>query len=467
MKLWGGRFEQGPSKVFEKFSNSLSFDRRLLDADIRGSQAYAVALERVGILTAEERKTLVEALEALRTEASQPGFFDGAQDEDVHTLVIRKLQERTGEVADKMHTGRSRNEQVSLDLRLWLRETVKGIQELLSGLMAALLELARRHPNVILPGLTHTRHAQAVLWAHYLLAYFEMFARDWERFERARRSAGLMPLGSGALAGSGFSFDREELARQLGFDGITRNSLDVSGDRDFALEFLFAASVTMLHLSRLAEDWILYSSEEFGWLELSDEVTSGSSLMPQKKNPDSLELIRGKCGCVFGDLTSLFVTMKGLPTTYNRDMQEDKEPVFDAADQVAASLEMARVVVESVKINTERMREAAEQSWIVATDLAEALARAGTPFRKAHELVGRLVLASLRSGKRPSEWTPAELAAFAPEFTEQMAVLLSPDQGLATRELPGGTGPNAVAQALEQAEHRLEQMTRSDTKPRL
>src|SRR5215468_10159701 len=351
MKLWGGRFESGPSEIFERFSGSLHFDKRLIDADIRGSQAFARALERVGILSADERARIVEVFETMRADAAKPEFFEGATDEDVHTLVIRKLKERAGAVADKIHTGRSRNEQVTLDTRLWLRETCDRVRALLAALMQRLLDLAAKYPDAVIPGYTHTRRAQAVLWPHYLLAYFEMFARDFERFGEARARANVMPLGSGALAGSGFPFDREAIARDLGFDSITRNSLDVSGDRDYVLDFLYAASVAMIHLSRLSEDWILYSGEEFAWMELGDGVTSGSSLMPQKKNPDSLELIRGKCGRVMGSLTSLMVTMKGLPMTYNRDMQEDKIPLFEAADEVAASLEMARAVIGTVRLN--------------------------------------------------------------------------------------------------------------------
>jgi argininosuccinate lyase len=285
-----------------------------------------------------------------------------------------------------------------------------------------------------------------------------MFARDFERLQQARARVNVMPLGSGALAGSGFPFDREAIARDLGFDAVTRNSMDVSADRDFALDFIYAASVTMLHLSRLAEDWILYSSEEFGWLELGDGVTSGSSLMPQKKNPDSLELIRGKCGRVFGDLTSLFVTMKGLPTTYNRDMQEDKPPLFDAADQLCGSLEMARGVIETARLNPAKPAAAAEESWVVATDLAEALARNGTPFHKAHQIVGRLVLESVRGGKKPADWTAAQLRSFAPEFTPDMARLMNPAEGMKTREIAGGTGPEAVARALDEAQARLDQL---------
>jgi len=458
MKLWGGRFETGPSEVFERFSESLSFDRRLIEADIAGSQAFARALESVGVLSAAERAQIVEAFEAILKEAAGPAFYDGADDEDVHTLVIRKLKERAGAVADKIHTGRSRNEQVSLDTRLWVRAEIRRAQALVVELMAALVDLAARYPDAVIPGYTHMRRAQAVLWPHYLLAYFEMLARDWERFDQAHARADVMPLGSGALAGSGFPFDREAIARDLGFSAITRNSMDVAGDRDFLFDFLHAASVTMLHLSRLAEDWILYSSEEFGWLDLADGVTSGSSLMPQKKNPDSLELIRGKCGRVFGALTSLFVTMKGLPMTYNRDMQEDKQPLFEAAGQLRGALEMARVVVRTAELKPETPLAATERSWVVATDLAEALARAGTPFHRAHQLVGRLVLESVRQGKQPADWTADELARFAPEFTPDLARLLAPEQGLKSREIAGGTGPESVAWALKEAAARIESL---------
>jgi argininosuccinate lyase len=460
MKLWGGRFESGPSEIFERFSGSLHFDQRLIDADCRGSQAFARALQRVGILSAEECRTLVEAFEKIRGDAREPAFFAGASDEDVHTLVIRKLKESAGAVADKIHTGRSRNDQVSLDLRLWLRDEIDTCLDLLWELEAALLRMARHDPEAIVPGYTHTRRAQPVLWTHYLLAYFEMFARDRQRLLETRQRVNVMPLGSAALAGSGFPIDRDAIARELGFESITANSMDVSGDRDFALDFLHAASMAMLHLSRLAEDWILYSGEEYGWLDLGDGVTSGSSIMPQKKNPDSLELIRGKCGGVFGDYTSLFLTMKGLPMTYNRDMQEDKPRIFDAADQLRGSLEMARAVIDSTRLNPERPAAAVQESWAVATDFADSLARNGMPFHQAHVVVGKLVLESVKAGKKPSDWTPTELAAFAPEFTVDMARLLSPLEGMKTRELPGGTGPATVARALSEAEARLEHWKR-------
>ena len=321
-----------------------------------------------------------------------------------------------------------------------------------------MLALAERDGEAVLPGYTHTRRAQPVLWAHYLLAYFEMFSRDVRRFEHAYDAANLLPLGSGALAGSGFPFDRRRLARDLGFAGITANSMDTAGDRDFALDFLYAASVTMLHLSRLAEDWILYSGEEFGFLELPDEVTSGSSIMPQKKNPDSLELIRGKTGRVAGSLQTLMMTVKALPLTYNRDLQEDKEAVFDAADQVGASLEMAVAVVRGARFNPERAEAAAEESWTSATELADALSRKGVPFRQAHEIVGKLVLESTRTGRRPRDWTPEQLAAFAPELDAGMAELLSPRRAVENHAVEGGTAPAMVRQALEEARRRMEQL---------
>jgi argininosuccinate lyase len=455
MKLWGGRFEGEPSHIFEEFSGSLNFDQKLVFADVKGSQAFARALERHRILTSEETAKLISAFQEIAEEAKWPGYFWDATDEDIHTFVIRKLNEKVGDLSSKIHTGRSRNEQVSLDTRLYLRGSSEAILASLGELLEALLRLARQYPEAIIPGYTHLRRAQAVLWPHYLLAYFEMFARDFERMQQAHTRIDVLPLGSGALAGSGFPFDREAIAEDLDFPTISSNSMDVSADRDFDLDFLYACSVIMLHLSRLAEDWILYSSEEFNWMTLGDDVTSGSSLMPQKKNPDSLELIRGKSGRVFGDLTSLFITMKGLPMTYNRDMQEDKEPLFDACHQTLGSLRMARVVADSVVLKPEIPETAAEESWVVATDLAEELARRGVPFHKAHQIVGRLVLESVKLNKRPADWSGEALAEFAPELAPDMVRLLAPREGMKTRHLPGGTAPSAVAEALVQACERL------------
>ncbi len=455
-KLYGGRFEGGQDRYFEKFSESLHFDKRLVEADIRGSQTFARALESVGILTAAERVRIVEAFEEILVESARAGYFDGAEDEDVHSFVIRQLKLKAGPVADKIHTGRSRNEQVSLDTRLWLRGAIDQIIDAAKEMMGELLALAQRYPTTVVPGYTHLRRAQAVLWPHYVLAYFEMFARDVERLRQARARTNVLPLGSGALAGSAFPFDRQAIASDLGFAAITRNSMDVSGDRDFVLDFLHAANLAMLHLSRLSEDWILYSSDEFGWMELSDGVTSGSSLMPQKKNPDSLELIRGKSGRVFGAYVGLFTTMKGLPMTYNRDMQEDKELLFGATDQLLTCLRMAGIVARSVTLRPEVSERACAESWVVATDVAEALARAGLSFHQSHKLAGRLVLHGIKTGKHPATFSAEELANFDPQFTPDFVALLQdPRVGMGTRAVPGGTAPSTVAFALEEAQSRL------------
>lgn len=456
-KLYGGRFEAGQDEFFERFSESLYFDKKLIDADVAGSMAFARALESVGILTAIERAEIVAAFAEIQQEASQPGYFEGATDEDVHSFVIRQLKAKTGGLADKIHTGRSRNEQVSLDTRLWLRGKIEETVEAAKDLMTALLALANAYPQAAIPGYTHLRRAQAVLWPHYLLAYFEMFARDVERLRQAHARTNVLPLGSGALAGSAFPFDRSAIAKDLGFAAITRNSMDVSGDRDFVLDYLHSANLAMIHLSRLAEDWILYSSEEFGWMELSDGVTSGSSLMPQKKNPDSLELIRGKCGRVFGAYSAMSMTMKGLPMTYNRDMQEDKEQLFDAAEQTIACLRMAAIVACNVTLRPEVPEQACAESWVVATDVAEALSRAGLPFHQSHKLAGRLVLHGIKAGKNPASFTAEELNAFDPLFTPDfVAILKDPRHGMQTRAVPGGTAPSSVAAALTEARQRLE-----------
>ncbi len=454
MKLWGGRFESGPSELFESYSGSLRFDRRLFEADIAGSRAFASALEQVGILTTEERERIHAAFDGMLAEAGSPGYFD-ADDEDIHTFVIRKLGEAVDGLAEKIHTGRSRNEQVATDFRLWTKATIRGIQARLEALLESLLDLAEREPEALLPGYTHLRRAQAVLFPHYLLAYFEMFCRDWERFQQAHDRADKSPLGCGALAGSGFPFDRDAMAADMGFSGIAANSLDAVSDRDFALDFLYASSVTMLHVSRLAEDWILYTSEEFEFLELDDAVTSGSSLMPQKRNPDALELARGKAGRVCGSLQSLMMTLKGLPLSYNRDLQEDKEGVFDAADQVSQTLDVVALCVRTARVRAGAMERAAEDGWVSATALAEILARNGVPFHRAHQVVGRIVLESVKAGKRPADWTADELQALAPELGAGAADAIAPRNALENHALPGGTATQQVRDALKAARSRL------------
>jgi len=454
-KLWGGRFEKGAGEQLEAFSRSLHFDYRLALPDIRGTKAYARWLERARILTRAETARAIKALGGLADEVVSvgPKYFEGAAEEDIHTFVLGKLRERVGELADKLHTGRSRNEQVALDFRIWLKDdAIVPAKHALRGLLAALVEMAERHPAVIVPGYTHLRRAQPVLWPHYLLAYFEMFRRDYERLEQCHESADVMPLGSGALAGTGMAaVDREMLAEALGFARISRNSVDAVSDRDFALEFLFAASLCFLHLSRLAEDWILYSTEEFGFLEMADEVSTGSSLMPQKKNPDSLELIRGKTGRVLGHMVSLATTLKGLPLSYNRDLQEDKEPVFDAAEQLEQALRMAAQVVATTSLHEKAMKKASTDGWLCATDLAESLAAKGVPFHKAHEIAGKLVLDSLRSGKQPQNCSLEDLKRSSPLFDEKCLSLLSPEAGIARRTAPGGTAPSSVRLALHEA----------------
>lgn len=455
MKLWGGRFESGPAALFERFSASLHFDKQLFEADVIGSKAFANALERVGILTVDERDRINDAFDRMLLEATEsPGYFD-ADDEDIHTLVIRKLGESVGELAEKIHTGRSRNEQVAADFRLWMRGTIRGVQGRLAALMGSLLDLAERDFGVLLPGYTHMRRAQAVLFSHYLLAYFEMFHRDWQRFQQAYERTDVSPLGCGALAGSGFPFDRDAMARDLGFSAVAANSLDAVSDRDFALDFLYSSSVAMLHVSRLAEDWILYSSDEFGFLELGDEVTTGSSLMPQKRNPDALELLRGKAGRVCGSLQALMMTVKGLPSTYDRDLQEDKEGVFDTASQIADSLDVLRLCVETVGVRPEAMERAAEEGWVSATALAEILARSGVSFHRAHQIVGRIVLASVRRGMKPSEWTRDDLREFAPEVDRGVVEALAPRRALENHDVDGGTASDRVREALTRARERL------------
>jgi argininosuccinate lyase len=452
-KLWGGRFEKAAGAELERFSRSLGFDYRLAQADILGTKAYARALAQAGILTRGEERRALQGLEALARAVATAGesSLAAAGEEDIHTFILARLRERIGKLADKLHTGRSRNEQVALDFRLWLKEHVRSAQFALKDLLTALLNMAEKPPAVILPGYTHLRRAQPIVWAHYLLAYFEMFRRDHQNLDACYESADVMPLGSGALAGSGFAIDRKKLAEELGFSRISRNSLDAVSDRDFALQFLFAASLCFLHLSRFAEDWVLYASEEFGFLELGDEVSSGSSLMPQKKNPDSLELIRGKTGRVLGHLVSLATTIKGLPLSYNRDLQEDKEPVFDTAAQLEGALRLAGEVVATTTLRPDAMKKAATDGWLCATDLAEFLAGRGVSFHEAHEIVGQLVLDSVRAGKQPQDCSREDLQRYSALFDKRCLPLLTPEAGVARRAVPGGTAPAAVREALREA----------------
>jgi argininosuccinate lyase len=460
MKLWGGRFKGEADDEFARFNSSFAFDRRLIEADIEGSLAHAEALAAAGILTEEEARRIAWALNETRRRArADHGYLsspDGSQAEDVHSFVEAEVVSAIGEPGYKLHTGRSRNDQVATDLRLFLRGEIDATRELIRDVQRALVELAEANPACVIPGYTHLQRAQPILFVHYLLAYYEMTKRDRERFAEVRARVNQMPLGAGALAGTGFPLDREMIARRLGFDGVCENSVDAVSDRDFVIEFIGAAAIVMVHLSRLAEDLIIYSTAEFGFIELSDAVSTGSSLMPQKKNPDSLELIRGKAGRVFGHHTSMLVTMKGLPVGYNKDMQEDKEALFDTIDTLAGSLKVMATVLRNVKVNSEKTRQAASIGYLNATDLADYLVRKGLEFRKAHELVGRVVMSAIEQGKSLEEIPLEEYREYSSVFGDDLYASLSLDSSLASKSAVGGTSPLRVSEALGKARSEID-----------
>jgi argininosuccinate lyase len=455
-KLWGGRFTGQADRGFAEFNQSFSFDRRLFEADVRASIAHCEGLFNAGVLTTDEAEQIKSALDRIAKHGeSNPSYFDELPSEDVHSFVEARLVEMIGDAGRKLHTGRSRNDQVATDLRLWLRDEIDGLQALLRDTQLALLDFAEANQEVVLPGYTHLQRAQPILLAHWSLAYFEMLARDRERLADARKRVNVMPLGSAALAGTSYAIDREAVARSLGFDSSSRNSLDAVSDRDFVIEFVSAASLVMVHLSRLAEDVILYSTAEFGFFELSDAVATGSSLMPQKKNPDSMELVRGKAGRVFGHLTSLLTTMKGLPLAYNKDMQEDKEALFDTVDTISACLAVTATVLRNMTVNGSRAREAATHGYLNATELADYLVGKGLPFREAHETVGRMVMHAMARGAELDQLTLDEMKSFAPAIEDDVFGSLSLERTLATKAQTGGTAPESVARELKNATLRL------------
>ncbi len=455
-KLWGGRFTEKPHETFAEFNDSFHFDRRLFAADVRASIAHANGLTRAGVLTDEESAEIVGGLTQLAADhAIDPDFFIAPAAEDVHSFIEAKLVEAIGDPGRKLHTGRSRNDQVATAFRLWIRDEIDTIDSLVRELQAAIFDTATGYRNAVIPGYTHLQRAQPILFAHWCLAYFEMLRRDRERLADTRKRVNVMPLGSGALAGTGFPINRESVAAELRFDGVSANSLDAVADRDFAVEFTSVCSLIMVHLSRLAEDLIIYCSREFGFVTLSDAVSSGSSLMPQKKNPDALELLRGKAGRVFGNQMSLLTMLKGLPLAYNKDMQEDKAAVFDCADTIEISVKAAAIVVENAVINEDRTREAAEDGYLNATDLADFLVRQGTPFRTAHETVGRIVLFAIEEGKELHKLTIEELRTFSSDIDDGVFRSLSIESGLSAKSSTGGTSPVRVAEALEAAKRYL------------
>ncbi|HXG93079.1 MAG TPA: argininosuccinate lyase [Blastocatellia bacterium] len=457
MKLWGGRFKGEADEEFARFNASFTFDRRLIEVDIEGSLAHAEALRTAGILTDDEEKKIAEGLrEILRRSREDKNYLDSRDAEDVHSFVEAELVALIGDVGYRLHTGRSRNDQVATDLRIFLRGEIDKTNELIRELQRALVELAEASSDVIIPGYTHLQRAQPILFAHYLLAFFEMMKRDRVRLNEIRARVNQLPLGAGALAGTGFQIDREMVARRLRFEAVCENSLDAVSDRDFVIEFIGAAAIIMMHLSRLAEDLIIYSTSEFGFIELSDAVSTGSSLMPQKKNPDSLELIRGKAGRVFGHHAALLAVMKGLPLAYNKDMQEDKEALFDTIDTLAASLSVMTTVLRNIRVNAERTREAAASSYSNATDLADYLVRCGLEFRRAHEVVGRVVSYAIEQGKKLEDLSLDEYKKFSPLFEDDLYAPLTLESSLRSKSARGGTSPERVSEALARAKAELD-----------
>jgi argininosuccinate lyase len=459
-KLWGGRFTGDLDQHFADFNASFRFDQRLFEADVTGSQAYARGLGRIGIFTEEEVQTVLTALDAILEEGrSNPTYLSAgvaAGHEDIHSFVETELVNRVGDLGKRLHTGRSRNDQVATDLRLFVRSELDEVNEILKSVQSALVDVAEEHIGVAFPGYTHLQKAQPVLFSHWVLSYFEMLDRDRERFSQIRARVNRCPLGSAALAGSNYPLDRDFLAETLAFDGITANSMDAVSDRDYVLESVGAASMVMMHLSRLSEDLILYASSEFGFLTMSDRVSTGSSIMPQKKNPDALELIRGKAGRVAGAYTTLLLMMKGTPMSYNKDFQEDKEALFDALDTLKGSLLVTRTVLESLELRPEVMNKAAACGYLNATEMADYLVRKGLPFRNAHEIVGKAVVMAIQAGKELEEMPLDHYKAMSELFAEDLYEALALPSALAGKNVPGGTAPHRVEAALQQARQRLQ-----------
>ena len=454
--LWGGRFSQPTDELVQQYTASIPFDRRLYRQDIAGSIAHVRMLGRQGIVSPEEAAAIEAGLRQVLGEIERGEFPFRLDQEDIHLNVESRLRELLGEVAGKLHTARSRNDQVALDFRLYVREAILETVERLLALQKALVSLAAASFGVILPGYTHLQRAQPILFSHHLLAYFEMFERDVGRFIDCYRRLDVSPLGAGALAGVPYPIDRESVARELGFAGITGNSLDAVSDRDFAVEYASAAALAMVHLSRLSEELILWSSEEFGFVELSDAYCTGSSIMPQKKNPDVPELARGKTGRVVGHLMGLLTMLKGQPLAYNKDNQEDKEAIFDTVENLLASLEVFAGLLGGVKVRRERMEAAASQGFLLATDLADYLVAKGLAFRDAHAAVGKLVRWCIEQSRALASLTVDEYRQFSPLFAEDVKAI-SIQSSVDSRDVPGGTAPGRVRQALEETSGRLSQ----------
>jgi len=457
-KLWGGRFAKQTDALVHQFNASIRFDVRLYQQDIAGSIAWANGLVGAGVLTDEEAAIIAAGLEKVRQELTDGYFTFAPEDEDIHTAVERRLTEIVGPVGGKLHTGRSRNDQVATDFRLWVMAAIDEVDSWLHELQEALLTAAAAHPALPLPGYTHLQHAQPITWGHWLLAHFWPLARDRERFAGARARTAVLPLGAAALAGTAFPVDRDALADALGFAAVTPNSLDAVSDRDFAVDFLYAAALLGVHLSRLAEQLILYSSSEFSFITLDDGYTTGSSLMPQKKNPDTLELTRGKSGRLIGHLVGLLTTLKGLPSTYDKDLQEDKEPLFDAYDTLGHTVPIMAGLIQSMQLQPENMAAQLEPG-LLATDLADYLVKKGMPFREAHGVIGRVVRRAEEAGQPLTALSLAELQEIEPLFSDDVQDVFSVEGALANRDVEGGTAPRAVQKQIAAARSYLERAT--------
>ncbi len=448
-KPWGGRFTEATNRLVEEFTASIPYDWRLYPYDIAGSRAHAAMLAKTGIITKKEAARITRGLDEILRELAAGTFSFSIALEDIHMNIESRLIEKIGPVGGKLHTARSRNDQVALDIRMYLRDEIAEIHDLLGALQKTLVHLADAHRDVILPGYTHLQRAQPVLLGHHLLAYYEMFERDRGRLKDCFRRVNILPLGAGALAGTVLPIDRRFVARQLGFSGLCENSMDAVSDRDFAIEFVADCAQIMMHLSRLSEELVIWSSAEFGFITLSDAFTTGSSIMPQKKNPDVAELARGKTGRVYGSLVALLTLMKGLPLAYNRDMQEDKEPLFDAGDTVTLSLSVVAEMLKSVKVHKEAMRRAAGDGFITATDLADYLVRKGTPFRQAHEVVGKAVLRATELGCGLQDMPLAEYRKLSPHINKDVFQAISVETSVGRRRSYGGTAPVNLGKRLE------------------
>ena len=454
-KLWGGRFAEKTAASVEAFTASIHYDARLYRHDINGSRAHARMLAKQGLITEPECEQILKGLTEIETEIDSGRFVFRPELEDIHMNIEKTLVEKIGSAGERLHTARSRNDQIALDIRLYLREESGRLVDLLCNVQRAFVRLARRYQATIMPGYTHMQRAQPVLVAHHLLAYVEQFGRDRERLSDGLKRINVMPLGSAALAGTGLPIDRDFVARELDFPAISRNSMDSVADRDFAIEFLAACTLIQLHLSRLSEELVLWTTEEFSFVRLADSFCTGSSIMPQKKNPDIPELIRGKTGRVTGNLMCLITLVKGLPMTYNRDLQEDKEPIFDTVDTVSASLAIMAELLEHLEFNQERLRRATLGGYMTATDLADYLVKKDVPFRQAHAIVGRTVAYGLGVGKELIEFTLNELKEFSPLIEEDVFAVLSVEGSVHSRVSLGGTSGVCVAAALAQAEQEL------------